>query len=84
LTWSLKPGRLPRPSSRTVTSASAQPSLNRPGNFLRGTSEEDTVNQTVTRTLRKLGQAALFSAVRAAAAATGTGIITTIIWRIHH
>jgi hypothetical protein len=42
------------------------------------------VKQTAKRTLRKLGQAALFSVVRAAAAATGTGIIATIIWYIHH
>jgi hypothetical protein len=42
------------------------------------------VNQTAKRTLRKLGRAALFSAVRAAAATTGTGVIATIIWCIHH
>jgi hypothetical protein len=33
------------------------------------------MNQTAKRKLRKLGQAALFSAVRAAAAATGTAVI---------
>jgi len=43
-----------------------------------------TVNNATKRMLRKLGQAALFSAVRAAAAASGAAIIATIIWRIHH
>jgi hypothetical protein len=42
------------------------------------------MNQPTKRMLRKLVQAALFSAVRAAAAATGTGIIAIIIWWIHH
>jgi hypothetical protein len=42
------------------------------------------VNQTAKRTMRKLWQAALFSTVRAAAAATGTGVITIIVWYIHH
>lgn len=42
------------------------------------------MSQTAKRTIRKLGQAALFSAVRAAAAATGTGIITTIGWWVYH
>lgn len=42
------------------------------------------MNQNAKRTLHKLGQAALFSAVRAAAAATGTGVIATIIWWLHH
>jgi hypothetical protein len=42
------------------------------------------MSQTAKHTLRKLGQAALFSAVRAAAAAVGTGVITAIIWCIHH
>lgn len=36
------------------------------------------------RTLRRLAQAALFSAVRAAAAAAGTGIIAALIWYLHH
>jgi hypothetical protein len=42
------------------------------------------VNHTTKRTLRKLGQAALYSAVRASAAAAGTGVIATIIRWIHH
>jgi hypothetical protein len=42
------------------------------------------MNQTAKRTARRLGHAALFSAVRAAAAATGTGLITAIIWWIQH
>lgn len=42
------------------------------------------MNHTTKRTLRKLGQAALYSAVRASAAAVGTGVIATIIWWIHH
>ena len=36
------------------------------------------------RTLRKLGKAALFSAVRAAAAAVSTGIVGVIIWWLQH
>jgi hypothetical protein len=42
------------------------------------------MNKTTRRELRRLGQAALFSAVRAAAAAVGTGIITAVIWLIVH
>jgi hypothetical protein len=42
------------------------------------------MNTTTKRTLRKLGQAALFSAVRAAAAATGTGAIAALVWVIQH
>lgn len=42
------------------------------------------MSQTSKRTLRKLAQAALFSAVRAAAAAVGTGTIAAIIWLVHH
>jgi hypothetical protein len=42
------------------------------------------VKKTANRTLRKLGQAALFSAIRGAAAAAGSGIIASIIWYVHH
>jgi hypothetical protein len=42
------------------------------------------MSQTTKRTLRKLAQAALFSAVRAAAAAAGTGIIVAVIWWLQH
>jgi hypothetical protein len=42
------------------------------------------MNQNAKRALRKLSQAALFSAVRAAAATIGTSVITVIIWWIHH
>jgi hypothetical protein len=42
------------------------------------------MTQSTKRTLRKLAQAALFSAVRAAAAAIGTGFIAAIIWLLHH
>ena len=41
------------------------------------------MTQTTKRTLRKLARAALFSAVRAAAAAAGTGIVATLIWWFH-
>jgi hypothetical protein len=42
------------------------------------------MSQTAKRTLRKLAQAALFSAVRAAAAAIGGGIIAGVIWWLQH
>jgi hypothetical protein len=42
------------------------------------------MTQTTKRTLRRLAQAALFSAVRAAAAATGTGMVAAIIWWLQH
>jgi hypothetical protein len=42
------------------------------------------MSQTTKRTLRRLAQAALFSAVRGAAAAAGTGIIAAVIWWLHH
>lgn len=42
------------------------------------------MTQNTKRTLRKLAKAALFSAVRAAAAATGTGIVAAIVWWLHH
>jgi hypothetical protein len=42
------------------------------------------MNTTSRRTLQRLGRAALFSAVRAAAAAAATGLITLIIWLIQH
>jgi hypothetical protein len=41
------------------------------------------MTQATKRTLRKLAQAALFSAVRAAAAAIGTGIVAAAIWWLH-
>lgn len=42
------------------------------------------MKQNPQRTLRKLGRAALFSAVRAIAATVGAGIPTAIIWACHH
>ena len=42
------------------------------------------MNATTKRTLRKLGQAAMFSAVRAAAAATGTAAVAALVWIIQH
>ena len=42
------------------------------------------MSKTTRRTLQRLGHAALFSAVRAAAAAAATGLITFIIWVIQH
>jgi hypothetical protein len=42
------------------------------------------MTQTTKRTLRRLAQAALFSAVRAAAAATGTGMVAAIIWWLQY
>ena len=42
------------------------------------------MTQTTKRTLRRLTQAALFSAVRAAAGAIGTRIIAVIIWWLQH
>jgi hypothetical protein len=42
------------------------------------------MRQKIERTLRKLGQAALFSPVRSAAAAAGTSVIAAIIWAIYH
>jgi hypothetical protein len=38
------------------------------------------MNQNTKRTLRRLARAALFSAVRAGAAAAATGLITAVIW----
>ena len=42
------------------------------------------MTQTTKRALRKLARAALFSGVKAAAAATGTGIVGAIIWWFQH
>ena len=42
------------------------------------------MTEITKRTLRKLAQAALFSAVRAAAGAVGTGIVAAIMWWLHH
>lgn len=42
------------------------------------------MNKTTRPTLQRLGRAALFSAVRAAAAAVATGLITFTIWVIQH
>ena len=42
------------------------------------------MTQSTKRTLRKLVQAALFSAVRAAAAAAGTGVVAAVIWWLQH
>jgi hypothetical protein len=42
------------------------------------------MNKNTKRTLQRLCRAALFSAVRAAAAAAATGLITLIIWVIQH
>lgn len=42
------------------------------------------MSPTTQRTVRRLAQAALFSAVRAAAAALGTGAIAAVIWWLHH
>ncbi|MGI8335744.1 hypothetical protein ACRYCC_37840 [Actinomadura scrupuli] len=39
---------------------------------------------TTKRTLRRLGQAAMYSAVRAGAAAAGTAGFTALMWWIHH
>jgi hypothetical protein len=44
----------------------------------------ESMNKTTRRTLQRLGRAALFSAVRAAASAAATGLITFIIWVIEH
>ena len=42
------------------------------------------MTQTSKRALRKLAQAALFSAVQAAAADTGIGLVAAIMWRLEH
>jgi hypothetical protein len=42
------------------------------------------MTRSTKSTLRKLARAALFSAVRAAAAAAGTGVVAAIIWWLHH
>jgi hypothetical protein len=42
------------------------------------------MKKTTKHTLRRLVQAALFSAVRAAAAAVGTGAIAAVIWCLQH
>jgi hypothetical protein len=47
------------------------------------TTEGEAMTQA-TSTLRRLIWAAMFSAVRAAAAAVGTGAVALIIWWFHH
>ena len=64
--------------------APVMPAFPGPSASPRGISQGKVMNQTTKRTLRKLAQAALFSAVRAAAAAVGTGIVAAIIWWLHH